>query len=74
MTAQLGEGLTRRKRPRDAGIGGISLDLAPAEGDEAKKARPDEGLGKPAVAATASKAVADIPGADLPPVLAPPGR
>ena len=72
--AHLGEGLTRRKRPRDADMGGASAaETGPSQ--DAKKGRPDEAAKAAVTTAGAAKAVADLlPGADLPPVLAPPGR
>ena len=79
VLASLGEGLTRRKRARDASIGDVLVAgdaSGTAEGiGDAKKGRTDDPSAKAAPAAAgAGKAAADIPGADLPPVLAPPGR
>ena len=72
VVSLLGEGLTRRKRPRVASIGGVDAAEAAREGADAKRARADEAAAK--AAAAGSKPAEAIPGADLPPVLAPPGR
>lgn len=76
VTKSLGEGLTRRKRPRDASMGGsiVAGDVAVSGAGEPGRAAVTEDAAKFAPAAAAAKPAADLPGADLPPVLAPPGR
>ncbi|KAK9829627.1 hypothetical protein WJX72_006957 [[Myrmecia] bisecta] len=71
VASHIGEGLTEAKRSRDATLQAVAPGAASSQSVKQEKppvkAKEEPAAAKPAFAA-------DIPGADLPPVIAPPGR